>query len=335
MDPGIAAKVAFLSRPQSYPEPTRRVEVVQTHMSWVFLTDRHAWKLKKPARTGYLDYRSVAARKRQCAEEVRLNRRFGSDVYLGIVALTVDRAGELHLGGAGRVIDWLVRMQRLPAERMLDHRIRDGTADAADIRRTVAVLWRVYRRCPRVAMSATTYTQRLAHAIAAHRRALGRSAHRLPRDAFVPTCIALTDALRKLAPMFEARVRGGRIIEGHGDLRPGHICLTREPRIIDCLEFSRAFRIVDVADELAYLGLECERLGAPSFTRVIFDAWARRSGDVPPPALVHFYQALRACLRAKLALAHLDDPGPHDGAAWMAMARAYLVFAHEHAALAR
>lgn len=333
-NPGLEAKVAFLARPDSHSDKTRRVEIVQTHMSWVFLTDHHAFKLKKPVRTSYLDYRSVAARRRLCAEEVRLNRRFGPDVYLGVVPLAVDRAGHLHLDAAGRAVDWLVKMRRLPAERMLDHAIRKGTVRAADIRRAVVVFWRFYRQCLPEEMTGAEYRSRLSRQIAANRRALGKRAYRLPAEAFAPTCAQLAAALGSLSPLFDARVAGRRIVEGHGDLRPEHICLTAPPRIIDCLEFAREFRILDIADELAYLGLECERLGAPSFTRVIFDAYARHSGDAPPEALVHFHQALRACLRAKIALWHLDAPGPSDGHAWMAKAHAYLALAREHAARA-
>ena len=331
-DRGLAAKVAFLSQPASYAEATRHVEVVQTHMSWVFLTRRHAFKLKKPVRTGYLDYGTVSARRRLCAEEVRLNRRFGADVYLGIVPLTVDSAGQLHLDGEGRAVDWVVKMRRLPTGRMLDHAIREGTVRDASVRGVVDVLWRFYRQCPPIRMSGTSYRSRLARGIAANRRALGRPEYRLAPDAFAPTCARLLATLANAPELFDTRVQGGRIVEGHGDLRPEHICLTREPQIIDCLEFSRPFRILDIADELAYLGLECERLGAPSFTRRLFGTYARHSGDVVPEALVGFYQASRACLRAKIALWHLDDPGPRDGRVWIEKAHAYLALAREHAA---
>ena len=334
-DPGLAAKVAFLSQPGSYPEPTRQVQAIQTHMSWVFLTDRHAWKLKKPVRTGYLDYGSTPARRRRCADEVRLNRRLSPDVYLGVVPLTLDPEGGLRLGAAGRAVDWLVKMRRLPAERMLDHAIRTGTAHEADVREAVAVLARFYRQCRPVVMTGALYRTRLAREIATNQRALGKPDYRLPTEAFAPTCAALSAALAPLSSLLDARAENGRIVEGHGDLRPEHVCLLPEPRIIDCLEFSRSFRILDSADELAYLGLECERLGAPDLTHLIFDAYAQHSGDVPPEALVHFYQALRACLRAKIALWHLDDPGPRDGLVWTAKAHSYLALAREHAARMR
>ena len=123
-DPGLGAKVAFLAQAGNYPEGTRRVDSVETHMSWVFLTDRHAWKLKKPVRQSYLDFGAEAARRYYRAEEVRLNRRLTHDVYLGIVPLTAGADGRLRLGASGTAIDWLVKMRRLPADRMLDFAIR-------------------------------------------------------------------------------------------------------------------------------------------------------------------------------------------------------------------
>ena len=92
-DPGLAAKVAFLSDPRSYPEAPRRVDAIETHMSWVFLTDRHAWKLKKPMRVNAHDLGTVEARRDHCRMEVRLNRRLADSVYLGVLPLVARRRG--------------------------------------------------------------------------------------------------------------------------------------------------------------------------------------------------------------------------------------------------
>ena len=101
----IEAKVSLLRRPATYPDAPGRVDVVETHMSWVFLTDRYAYKMKKPVRYDFLDFSTLALRQRDCEEEVRLNRRFAPDVYLGTVPLSVDAHGNLHLGGEGEVVD--------------------------------------------------------------------------------------------------------------------------------------------------------------------------------------------------------------------------------------
>ena len=120
----LDAKVHFLLQPESYPEPTLKVEAVETHMSCVFLTDQFAYKLKKPVKTSFLDYSTVELRRHFCEEEIRLNKRLAPTVYLSTVAIT-RRDGEMVVGGDGPAIDWLVKMRRLPRDRMLDQAIRN------------------------------------------------------------------------------------------------------------------------------------------------------------------------------------------------------------------
>ncbi len=120
-EPSLADKVAHLRRPESYPGRPQRVEAIETHMSWVFLTDRHAYKLKKPIRYDRLDFSTPERRRFYCQEEVRLNRRLAASVYLGTPALTRDARGALTLGGTGRPVEWLVHMRRLPEHLTLEH----------------------------------------------------------------------------------------------------------------------------------------------------------------------------------------------------------------------
>jgi aminoglycoside phosphotransferase family enzyme len=331
-DPGLGAKVAFLSSPGNYPEATRGVDTVETHMSWVFLTERHAWKLKKPVRQPYLDFSTEAARRHFCAEEVRLNQRLSRDVYLGVVPLAVGPDGRLRIGGGGTVVDWLVKMRRLPAERMLDRVIRAGAACADDVRGVVDLLGRFYAECAPVAMPPGEYSSRFAADIAGNLRELARPEFALPIAMVEPACGRQRSFLGRAAPLLEARMRDGHVIEGHGDLRPEHVCLERDPQIIDCLEFSRDFRLLDAADELGFLALECERLGAGWMKRVVFERYAELCHDAPPPALVHFYQSHRACMRAKIAIWHLKEPERSDGGKWTAQAHEYLRLADSHSA---
>ena len=122
--PDQEARIAFLRQPQTYPEKPARVETIETHMSWVFLTPQHAFKLKKPVRYDYLDFSTLAARRKSCEEERRLNRRLAPGVYLDVIPLVLGSDGAMHLGGPGEILDWLVMMRRLPAPRMLDSLIR-------------------------------------------------------------------------------------------------------------------------------------------------------------------------------------------------------------------
>jgi aminoglycoside phosphotransferase family enzyme len=326
----LDVKVKFLTRPDVYPEASSRVDTVETHMSWVFLTDAHAYKLKKPVRYAYLDFSTIEARRLDCEAEVRLNRRLAADVYLGVIPLVLGAEGRLSLDGPGETVDWLVKMRRLPAERMLDHLMRRGAVTQAEIGQLSRRLARFYASTVVEAITPEAYRQSLAERIADNLRELASPEFGLATD--VPEGLARDQLsfLETHARLFDSRVRQGRIVEGHGDLRPEHVCLLPEPVVIDCLEFNRGFRILDPVDELGYLALECERLHAPEVGRWVLASYTDASGDASPAALLHFYQSSRAILRAKLAIWHLRDDGRHGPNKWVATAREYLELAQRH-----
>jgi len=327
----LAEKVAFLRRPEAYAGAPSRVEAIETHMSWVFLTGDLAYKLKKPVRYRYFDFRGLAGRRRNCEAEVRLNRRLAPSVYLGIVPLVVDADGKLRLEGEGGIVDWLVRMRRLPSERMLDRAIRDGTVQPAQLERVAVLLADFFRTADRVAIHPRTFRRRIADGIAESAAELLDTAFDLPAARVVRVRDTLDRTLALEAALFDRRVAAGRVVEGHGDLRPEHVCLGPDPTVIDCLEFRRELRILDWADELAFLAMECERLGSPATGATILDACCRHLGDAPPPSLIRFYKAQRAFLRARLAILHLRDHEVRNVRIWRPRALEYLSLAEAYA----
>ena len=320
----LEAKVGLLRRPDAYPDAPGRVDVVETHMSWVFLTDRYAYKMKKPVRYDFLDFSTLALRRRDCEEEVRLNRRFAPDVYLGTVPLTVDASGNLRLGGAGEEIEWLVRMRRLPAERMLDNMIRQRSVQDTDVGNVAMLLARFYQGCSPVELSGEQYRAGFTNAMEFNLRELSVPEYALPQRLIEQLHAAQRSFISREAGLFDARVEAGKIVEGHGDLRPEHICLTPEPVIIDCLEFNRRLRIVDPADELAFLAMECERLGAPLVGDWLFQTYVQVTHDQPAARLVYFYKMFRACLRARFAIGHVRELEKQDWPKWQHSAGEYL-----------
>lgn len=316
-----AAKLAFLSRPSSYPEGATAVDVKETHMSWVFLTGPTAYKLKKPVRHDFLDFSTVQLRRRFCDEELRLNRRLAPDVYLAIVPLTMMPNGMLQLGGDGVPVDWLVKMRQLPVDRMLDSAIRARQVLPADLDALSALLAGFYRSAAPVAVTIEDYCGRIRAGIDGNR--LGLAQYCPPSEAPLIERVAEAQArfLAGHAAAFAQRVREGCIVEGHGDLRPEHVFLGPPPQIIDCLEFEYAFRIVDIADDLASLAMECDQLHAPEVGDALFRIEAARRA---PADLIAFYKSYRATLRAKLAIWHLKDAGVADPSIWERRARSYL-----------
>lgn len=305
---------------------TAAVEVIETHMSWVFLVGDQALKLKKPVRYPFLDFSTLAAREACCREELRLNRRLAPGVYRGLMAVQAA-PGRLVLRGedeppAGPTIDWLVWMRRLPRECMLDVRLGAGTLAASDIDALVALLAGFYRQAARIPPDPGAYLARFEREHAVDREVLLRPQFHL---------LGAADALDRFAAalsagraLLQARAEGGRIVDGHGDLRPEHVALLDPPVVIDCLEFNAALRQVDPFDELCFLALECELAGAPWVGLRLVEGCARALDDRPADALLHLYAAARALLRARLAMAHLLDPLPRTPARWPVQAQRYV-----------
>lgn len=326
----LADKVAFLQQPDSYPHAPQAVEAVETHLAWVFLTERHAYKLKKPVRYPFLDFSTIEARHADALEEVRLNQPLAPGVYLGVVPLAQGSDGRLQLDGGGSPVDWLVKMRRLPRTRMLDYAIAAGTVQEAALRGLAEVLVTFYRAATSVPIDARAYQARFHGEIDENVRVLTEPRYGLSPALLARIAGAQRAFLDRCGSLLDARTSAGLIVEGHGDLRPEHVCLGPPPVVIDCVEFNRDFRILDPADELGYLAMECERLGAAWAGRTLLAGYTTLSGDDPPARLIHFYQSIRATLRAKLAAWHLDDATVRYPSQWFNRAQAYLALADRH-----
>jgi aminoglycoside phosphotransferase family enzyme len=239
--------------------------------------------------------------------------------------------GALTLSGAGAVVDWLVKMRRLPSERMLDAAIQAETVTDEDIVRFCRVLTHFYKRTAApVIMTPTAYRDRYEEDINANFEVLGKAEFDLPKHQLKQLAKAQQRFITEQGHLLEQRARQARIVEGHGDLRPEHICLLHEPVVIDCLEFNRDLRIVDPLDELSYLALECERLGAPEIGARVLKYYIEITGDRSPTQLIYFYKLTRACLRAKIALWHTDDHEVSDHDKWRLRAKDYLALAERY-----
>ncbi len=308
-----------------------QVEVIQTHLSQVFLTDRHVYKLKKPVKFPFVDFSTLGKRERACRDEVRLNRRLAPGTYLDVVPITQGRYGELRLGGEGEVLDWLVKMRRLPADRALDELIRDGRLTDGDKLRLVAALTAIYEQMPPLTLTTDEYLRRLRQQVRDNFRELTAASGGVSSPSIRRVHAAQLRLLAIDGEMFRRRVLDGRLVDGHGDLRPEHIYLTVPPTIIDCLEFSSELRQLDVADELSFLAMECEQLGAATVGQAVLDAYQRQSGDDLPAQLLAYYKSYRACVRAKVSLIREAQANAPDAAEFHRQAADYLDLADDYA----
>jgi aminoglycoside phosphotransferase family enzyme len=282
----------------------------ETHISWVFLTDRFAYKLKKPVRYDFLDFSTPQARRAACEAELRLNQRLARDIYLEVLPIARNLHGRLRWGGSSAPVDWVVKMRRLPADRMLDGLIRSGCLSNTDVDKLASTLARFFHEASPLVIAPGDYRQSLQDHVRGNRRELLAPSHALPAEMTKRIHAAQLRFLELQPDRFDERVCDGRVIEGHGDLRPEHICLLHQPVIFDCIEFNADLRRLDVADELSFLSMECDRLGADWVGDRVIQAYRRISNDPVAEDVLNFYKSYRACVRAKVAALRADQVQP-------------------------
>jgi aminoglycoside phosphotransferase family enzyme/predicted kinase len=328
--------IEALSDPAAYSYPVGAVEVRQTHISAVFLAGPYAYKVKKPVNPGFLDFSTLERRRHFCEEEVRLNRRLAPQVYLGVVP--VVRAGEgLQFEGEGEIVEWAVKMQRLPDEATLHERIRRGEAGVELVEalaRRIASFHREAEANERIAafgrFEAVARTIRDIFAQAAPQVGTTVSA-----AVFGRVKALAEEALSRLRPLIEARAARGVPRDCHGDLHLDHVynCPDQGPPadlvIIDCIEFNERFRFIDPVADMAFPAMDLAFHARGDLARAFADAYVRAAGDEEGRALLPLYTAYRATVRGMvegLELTEKEVPGAERAAA-LERARAHWLLA--------
>lgn len=320
------AVARWLEEASAYGE-SGEVKVVETHISRVYLVGDQAWKLKKPLHYDFLDYSSAEQRRLACEAEVRLNRRLASDVYRGVVAVCRLGNGALALGGAGEPVEWLVHMRRLDDDDSLQSRMSNGRLTDSNLAALVDKLSDFYANADRSLLETDAFCREIENHLRANRAALLAAERSFDATAIERIHQAQLRMLLLRPQVFADRVEQRRIVDGHGDLRPEHIYFTPQPQVIDCIEFSTEFRRLDVADELSFLAMECERLQSPAVGRQIATACFARLQDHPGEALLAFYRSYRAAVRAKVAALRAEQLADRPREQSLQLARDYLAIA--------
>jgi uncharacterized protein len=312
----------FLSDRKNYPEETSLVELRETHMSYVFQTDRYVYKMKKQVKYPFLDFSTPEKRLYNCLEELKVNRRLAPSVYIKVVALVQQTGGTLCLEGEGKVVEWLVKMVKLPADKFLQNRIESGCVNAREIEKLGELLAGFYQHSDKIVISDDFYIESIF-------RMLSDNLHELKHPVFAADLILinylsvnLLNFVKLHHKLFSDRSK--HLVEGHGDLKPEHICLTDSPVIIDALEFDKNLRTIDPLEELAYFALECEMLGAEWVGEKVIDIFRNQNRDNMEMSLINFYKCKRAVFRALLCYRHLLEQNYSNDLKWKRRGDKYL-----------
>jgi hypothetical protein len=307
----IRSRLKSLLKPDAYPEPTTRVELVQTHVSWIFLTDCFAYKIKKPVDFGFLNFSTIDRRRFYCNEEVKYNSRLCPGIYEGVVELRETPAGAAFRG-AGQIIDYAVKMKRLPAEGMLDRLVENNAIAAADLAKVARVI---------ADFHGTAATSPLISEYGRLDRILFNWQENFEqvqqfKDATLP------DSERELirswvfafaeqnGELFSRRLAEGFIRECDGDIHLENICLADgRVYIFDCIEFSERFRCCDTAADVAFLLMDLDFHNRHDLAEAVFATYLEASADQGMPAVIDFYKVYRAFVRGKVESLQLNDGG--------------------------
>jgi len=295
--------------PQTYPEPTKTVLHLQTHISHLFLTDLHVYKIKKPVDFGFLDFTTLEKRRFYCYEELRLNRRLSPDIYLGVVELRDAGSGVVRFGGDGQLIEYAVKMVRMPEERMMSRLLQLGQVSMADIDAIAAKVACFHGHAEQGKGSALFGT---VEAIKANwLENLRQSAPYLGRTLSSHDLHLIGEwALQRLEDdrtLFQQRVQNGFIRECDGDLHSENICLDDQVHIFDCIEFNEKFRYSDTAADVAFLAMDLENHGRRDLAERFVEQYCELSGDSDLRQVLPLYLTNRAFIRGKVESFRLDD----------------------------
>jgi uncharacterized protein len=308
----IAALREALQDPAIYPDPTTTIEVRETHISLVFLTDRYAYKIKKPISLGFLDFSTLEQRRFYCEQELTLNRRLSSGVYLEVVTLRQDDQG-YTFDDHGQIVEYALKMRRLPADHSLEAFLQRHEVGPEMVQVLARQLATFHADHPLPAYSESYGTLERVRAdweenFAQTADAVGRT---LSQHTYTTIRQAVTAFTKRHPGWFAQRVQEGRIRDCHGDLRAEHIYFEpAQMQIIDCIEFNQRFRFIDVTSEVAFLAVDLERLGASVLAHRFVRAYVQHSRDVSMYRLLDFYRCYRAYVRGKVTHLRLQASPP-------------------------
>lgn len=307
------ALIAALQNPALYPHPVDGFNVIETHISWVILTGRYAYKMKKPVDFGFLNFTDLAARKHFCEEELRLNQRMAPDLYLQVLPVT-GSADAPEIGGDGAPIDYLLQMREFPQTQLMAEVQARGELTDRHIDALANQIASFHLGTPQVAAdhplnSAEAIVAPMRQNFEQIRPLLTEQADLLQLDAL----IGWTEAsIARLQPLLEQRSQQGFIRECHGDLHLGNATIIDDQVVLfDCIEFNEPFRMIDIACDAAFLAMDLEDRGLKCQARRFINGWLEQTGDYEAVELLNLYKAYRAVVRAKVSLFRLfqeQDP---------------------------
>ncbi len=326
--------VQALQTPRAYSQNPGKIELIQTHISFVFITNDLVYKVKKAVNFGFLDFSTLEKRHFYCQKELELNRRLCPQIYLEVVPITKSN-DTIKIGGTGEVIEYALKMKRLPQEKIMTQLLKEGKVDKKTIAQIAKIVADFHSKAQTNAEISQFGSLKIVKTnwdenFAQTQKYINQTVTKTEFDSMQTKTNAF---MEKNQVLFQTRIDCNRIRDCHGDLHSGNIFITPEVCIFDAIEFNDRFRYSDVVSDVAFLAMDLDYQQRQDLSAYFIDRYITYSKDAQLEKLLDFYKCYRAYVRGKVISFRLDDShiSTKDKDAATAEAKAYFKLANEYA----
>ncbi len=320
-------------KPDAYPQEPGKIELIQTHISFVFLTKNYVYKIKKAVNFGFLNFSTLEKRRFFCERELELNRRLCPDIYLEVVS--INKSTAIRIAGKGETVEYALKMKRLPQEKIMTLLIKQGNVDRKTIDEIAKIVAQFHSKAKTNIEISQFGSQKIVKTnwdenFTQTTKYINQT---IPQTQFQLIQTKINDFMANNQPLFESRIVDGRIRDCHGDLHSGNIFITDKICIFDAIEFNDRFRYSDVAADVAFLAMDLDFQQKTNLATYFIDQYIVYSKDQTLRQLLSFYKCYRAYVRGKVISFKLDDANikEEEKQAAIAEAGAYFKLAAQYA----
>ncbi len=305
--------IEALTNPNAYPHPTNQIQLIQTHISYVFLTQTLVYKVKKPVNFGFLDFSTLEKRRFFCEKELQLNKRLCPDMYLEVVPIN-SQNGNLKINGPGETVEYALKMKRLPQDRIMTRLLEQNQIDRPLIDKIAKIIADFHAKAE--TNPAINETGSLATVKTNWDENFDQTRNvidiTITREQFQVLSEKISAFMQTNRALFEKRISEGKIRDCHGDIHSENIFITDKIYIFDAIEFNDRFRYSDVAADVAFLAMDLDFKNRTDLSEHFVKKYVEYSGDGELVKLLPFYKCYRAYVRGKVVGFKLADPNVPD-----------------------
>ncbi|MDL1956794.1 MAG: AAA family ATPase [Candidatus Desulfofervidus auxilii] len=301
--------IESLLKPTAYPHPVKTIKLIQTHISWIFLTGEFVYKIKKPVDFGFLDFTTLEKRRYFCEEELRLNKRLSPDIYLEVTPV-VKRNGNFFFGGEGEIVDYAVKMKQLPKEACLTSLLEKGELNPAIMKEIAQFMADFYFKAERnEEIESYGLPEKIEINIKENfDQTFPYIGYTISQEVYNALKEYSFSFLKDEKERFLKRISLGWIRDGHGDFHCGNIYYyNNKIYVLDCIEFNKRFRYADVATDVAFLLMDLDFRQASSFGNYFLNTYLTQTNDFNLLGVLNFYKIYRAYVRGKISSFEIDS----------------------------